>query len=132
MSRTNPCNKSVAKARLKSALAFAQAADLFAQSSDENERSVCVSNAVSAGIAAADVICCCRLGEYSSSSEHQDAIELLKNVYGVGADAAKALRTLLDSKNKAQYGFDHPNADSTKRCMRAMKKLIEFAKDAAR
>lgn len=130
MTRTNRCTKVEARARLKTALAFAQAAGLFADSDEENERSVCVSNAVSAGIAAADVICCCRLGEYSSSSEHQDAVALLKKVHGVGADAAKSLRTLLDSKNKAQYGFGHPNADATKRCLRAMNKLIGLAKTA--
>ncbi|MGH9093434.1 MAG: hypothetical protein ACRDZR_18935, partial [Acidimicrobiales bacterium] len=61
-----------------------------------------VGNAAASGIAAGDVIGYATVGARSSSPDHRDALEVLREA---GADAAllDALRRLLAEKNPAQY-----------------------------
>ena len=91
-------------------------------------RSVAVSNAVLAGIAAADFICCLSLGERSASSVHAFAAELLKEVPLVGSEARRHLRSLLAIKNMARYQAQDPSLSETKRALRAMEALIRIAR----
>ncbi|WP_342342451.1 hypothetical protein [Tsukamurella pseudospumae] len=80
---------------------------------------------VDAGIAAADVICCVRLGEHSNSTNHSEAIALLAKA---DAGIAKHLTTLLGLKNKVAY--DHHTL-SSRECLkmkRAAAHLVERAK----
>lgn len=56
---------------------------------------------VLAGIAAADVICCARLGVYAHGESHQEAVALLRRA---APGSAKHLNTLLGSKTKAEFG----------------------------
>jgi hypothetical protein len=88
---------------------------------------VAVSNAVLAGIAAVDAICCRRLGRRSSSTNHADALVLVAEVVSIGAAAEKSLQTLLGLKNKAQYESTDPTVAETKQAVRAMTKLIDLA-----
>lgn len=113
---------------MKQADAFALTAGLDPSSTDGPTRSVAVSNAVLAGVAAADVICCRSLGERSASGVHSFATELLKEVPLVGSEARAHLRTLLTIKNMAHYQAEDPSVAETKRALRAMEALIRIAR----
>ena len=127
MGQTNRCGRAEALSRLEQAYAHALYAEMDPFSEDGATRSVTVSNAVLAGIAASDTICCLTLGERSSSDNHEDAVRLIGSVSGIGRDAASYLVVLLGAKNKAQHLSIHPNIAETKRSMRAMRALIEMA-----
>ena len=122
------CNDAYADARLNKAEAFALAAGLDPLSNDGPTRSVAVSNAVLAGIAAADSITCRTLRQRSASGNHADAIDLLRQAPGQAQDAGTYLIALVNVKNKAQYEDRNPSVPETKRALRAMGSLIRIAR----
>jgi hypothetical protein len=63
---------------------------------------------VDTGIAAADVICCSRLGVYAAGENHNEAVALLEKAE---RSAAKHLRTLLNLKSKAAYTHQSVTTD---------------------
>ena len=71
--RTRRCGRAEAAARLSQAHEFAALADLDSDSNYGPTRSASVSNAVLAGIAASDAICCRALGERAAGEDHNDA-----------------------------------------------------------
>lgn len=125
--KAKPCSGAEAAQRLRQAQKFADHAELESDSEDGPTRSAAVSNAVLAGIAAVDALCCKRLGLRSNSSDHTDALVLVRQVADLGAKAEPLLQTLLAVKNKAQYESADPNATETKRALRAMRQIIELA-----
>lgn len=125
--RTAPCDRAYAEERFDKAQAFALAAELDPFSESGPLRSVAVSNAVLAGVAAADAICCYCLGNRSASSHHHDAVALLRETPGIGQDSAYHLRMLLSVKYRAQYDNRNPNLSETKRALRSMKSLLHIA-----
>lgn len=125
--RPRPCDKPYGDARFDKAEVFAQHATLDPYSERGADRSAAVSNAVLAGIAAADAICCNELGKRSSSSDHDDAIKLLASVPRIGRQAADNLWDMLNIKHKAQYTNQHPTLSETKRVIRAMTSLMNTA-----
>lgn len=84
-----------------------------------------VSLRVTAGIAAADVICCARLGRHSAGANHRDAIALLKLVDGA---LANHLRRLLQMKPKAQYGALTVSGRELTTSARAVEALVAAAR----
>lgn len=122
-----PCNRVIAESRLAQAEVFALYAEIDPLTEEGAGRSAAVSNAVLAGIAASDSICCRSLG-MRSSGDHGDALILLRKVPGIGTDAATQLHQLLTVKNKAQYATRNPNVAETKKSMRAMRKLLHIAR----
>ena len=82
---------------------------------------------VNAGIAAADVICCVRLGVHSNTGNHSEARALLKKA---DSGSERHLATLLGLKNKAAYTHEPISAAERKRMNRAAGTLIETAKRA--
>ncbi|ARU51828.1 putative urease superfamily metal-dependent hydrolase [Cellulosimicrobium cellulans] len=84
-----------------------------------------VTLAVHAGIAAADVVCCVRLGRYSRSENHQDAVALLTAADG---DAARHLSSLLRLKTRAGYSPSSVSSQDAVRAERAMDALVELAR----
>ncbi|MBX3312141.1 MAG: hypothetical protein KF916_04515 [Microbacteriaceae bacterium] len=80
---------------------------------------------IHAGIAASDVICLQKLGSYSISSDHNQAVTLLSSIDGV---AAKHLRTLLSFKNRASYGYDPISVTEILKISRAASSLVSVAK----
>lgn len=82
---------------------------------------------VNAGIAAADVICCVRLGVHSNTGNHNEARVLLKKADG---GSERYLATLLGLKNKAAYTHEPISAAECKKMNRAAGHLIETAKRA--
>lgn len=125
--RIVPCDGSYAPTRFRKAEAFALTAELDPISTEGPQRSVAVSNAVLAGIAAADVICCRTVGKRSAGSDHSAAVALLREVPGMGQDAGYHLRTLLAVKYKAQYDNRNPTISETKRALRSMRSLLRIA-----
>lgn len=98
--RTNECSASDRAGRIARAEEFwNDAADLHTLGGASPNTLVTLY--VHAGIAAADAICCARLGEYSNSTNHSDAVALLKR-----ADRALAapLQRLINMKSAAGYG----------------------------
>jgi hypothetical protein len=75
---------------------------------DERDRdeylNVSAGLAVLAGIAAADAICCVRLGCRHRGDDHRGAADLLRSATPDGGDLAKTLLRLLDLKDAAHYG----------------------------
>jgi hypothetical protein len=108
-----------AKARLRDAEAFLEAAEL-SKNSD-----VIATNAIHAAIAAADAICCVALRERSADGDHSAAVALLGEV---DKTLAAALRRALDRKNQAAYeARDIADADA-QACVRQATTLIEAAR----
>ena len=91
---------------------------------EERHADTSVTLYVLAGIAAADVVCCARLGKHAQGENHGDAVALLAEVdTGLAGD----LRTLLGIKSKASYGHDTVNKKEIARAVRAAQRLFEAA-----
>jgi hypothetical protein len=109
-----------AKARLRDAEAFLEAAEL-SKNSD-----VIATNAIHAAIAAADAICCVALRERSADGNHSAAVQLLGEI---DKTLAATLRRALDRKNQAAYeARDIADADA-QACIRQATTLIGAARD---
>ena len=93
-------------ARASQAHSFLEAARLTVQFAaelgEDAAANVAASNAVLAGIAAADAICGKALGVRSSSTNHSDAVALIRRAHG-GEAAANHLKALVALKNNAAY-----------------------------
>lgn len=76
------------------------------------------------GIAAADAICCRRLGEYSRSDDHNDAVDLVKRV---DPGLAPSLSRLLTDKSLDAYGAAAVSAKRVSTTRAAAQRLLEFA-----
>ena len=93
-------------ARAAQARSFLEAArmamEFASELGDGPSANVATSNAVLAGIAAADAICGKALQLRSNSSNHAEAIALLRRAYG-GDTAANHLKALVAIKSTAAY-----------------------------
>lgn len=125
--RTQPCSAADARTRLGQARKFLEVAELVAGEDVEESHSVSASLAVLAGIAASDAACCSVLGRRSRSDNHHDAERLLRDIQRGGADAASALRRLLDLKDTAHYGLIHVSRQRLTAALRQARSLVEFA-----
>ena len=129
MSRTRRCTPATVEGRLRKARMFRDAAsnvmDLAADEQDVLD--ACITLWVHAGIAAADVLCCKRLGEHAQGDNHNEAVGLLARVDG---DRAKGLSVLLTLKTPASYGAGRSSADDGKRARRAADRLVDAATNA--
>lgn len=94
----------------------------------EDVLDACITLWVHAGIAAADVLCCQRLGEHAAGENHNGAIALLAKV---DRARAKNLATLLALKTPVSYGPGRSTTDDGKRARRAADQLVEAARTAA-
>lgn len=79
MGRTVRCAPATRQGRLRKARQFADAAEVVADLADDADdvADAYVTLLVHAGIAAADVLCCARLGEHAMGDNHNDAVALL-------------------------------------------------------
>lgn len=121
---TSGCGPEQAKNRLDVAKQYQEVAHLKAKEKPGAARNVAAGNAVLAGIAASDAICCWRLGERSSSSSHSDAVGLLAKL---DRKLAKHLSTLIGDKITSHYGDKFIGVETLKSCLRAMDQLIAAA-----
>ena len=115
--RRRRCTIVDARARDTSASAFIDVADRLV--AEEFDSDVIVTNAVHAGIAAVDALCCLRLGERSADQDHASATKLLARV---DKALANELTRLLALKTTAAYETRHVGrADATSALRRARK-----------
>ena len=124
--RTQICDQKTRAGRLSKAKQFSDAADLIESISDGaiDVEDAYITMCVHAGIAAADVICCARLGEHSRGDDHDDAVRLLAQVDGT---MARHLGTLLQMKTRSAYSAQPSSPADRKRASRAAVALVELA-----
>ena len=114
------CDRRQARGRLVSAQDFLDAAEL-AQSHGLHDPAC--SNAVLAGVAAVDALCCALLGE--RAADHDQAIKLVESV---DRDAAARFRRLAGLKYRAQYDHRPVTESEVKTAIRAAEALLERAR----
>lgn len=128
--RTSACTPAEAATLRDKARKFVEVADLLIE--EEEGASISASAAVSVlgAIAASDAICGRRLGRRSKGQDHNDAIQLLKQVEPGGEKLANALARVLAVKNASQYGtkfIDRPRAQGV---LRQAHQLLDAAEEA--
>ena len=117
--RRQPCTLADARARLRDAEAFLEAADI------SGHADVIATNAIHAAIAAADAICCLALRHRSAGGNHRMAVELLG---GVDASLAATLGRLLNRKQQAAYEARDVSANDATTCIRQATTVVEAAR----
>lgn len=122
--RTRRCPAVVRAGRLNKAVEFHDAAVLV----EDVAPNAAVDLFVDAGIAAADAICCSRLGVHAAGESHTEALALLEKAE---PDVAKHLRTLLNLKSKVAYTHQPVTTDDHKKAGRAASNLVEAARRVA-
>ena len=122
--RTRPSSETIRRGRLKKATQFLDAAVVI----DDEMSDAAVTLLVSAGIAAADVICGVRQGKYAVGENHNQAVALLGQAE---PGVEKHLRTLLNVKSKVAYTHQSVTSDERKKSRRAAEMLVETARRIA-
>jgi len=125
--RTQVCDRHLAKVRLDDAYAQRELAEVGSLEDSPAGQKAATSCAVLAGIAASDAACCALLGRCSRSSNHADAVSLLKQIVPDGPEAARELERLLAFKSAAQYGLYNLRGTIVVSSLRQMNTLIAFA-----
>jgi len=122
------CTEATRAGRLAKANQFFVAAETIATTiEDQDIADAYVTLCVHAGIAAADVICCARLGEHAQGDDHQEAVALLTKADRTNA---KYLRLLLDLKTRSGYSAAPTSKTDQKRAGRAAATLVTAARAA--
>ncbi|GAA5204987.1 hypothetical protein [Microbacterium kyungheense] len=122
--RTKDCSPTERAGRMQQAEGFWQDAEDLRELGEASPNSV-VTLYVHAGIAAADVICCAKLGEYSNSANHNEAITLLQKG---DASLAPSLARLVGMKSAAGYGANPVSAQRVTTARSAAEKLVVAAR----
>lgn len=125
--RTTECNRRDANQRLRSARAYLEVADLILADDREEYAGVAAGNAVLAGIAAADAICCRGLGKCFRGEDHRHAAELVRIAADNGLLHRKLLLRLLDLKDAAHYGFSGLSKGNAKKAVMIAREMMESA-----
>jgi hypothetical protein len=125
--RTTACNRREATQRLRSARAYLEVADLILADDREEFAGVAAGNAVLAGIAAADAICCKGLGRCFRGEAHRQAAELLRTASDKGLQHKKLLLRLLDLKDAAHYGFSGFSKTDAKKAVKIAREMVDNA-----
>jgi len=105
--RTAVCGRAEALTRLRQAEAFVLTAELCLSEADDPNlplAGTAAALAVLGGIAAADAVCCAKLGRRSRGQDHRQAVDLVATAQPGGAALAKDLERLLEIKDKVHYG----------------------------
>jgi hypothetical protein len=131
-SSTTPLSEGEARARLSEARAYLEMAELHVASDSPAERKVSGSNAILAGIAAADAICGLVLGERSSGEDHTQAVALLTRATQPMRKAANSLRRLLTEKTPVQYGVLQVSATDAAELVKWARDVVDEAIERAR
>jgi len=118
--RTTDCDAATRASRLRKAQEFLDAAETIGVELPDAYVTLCVL----AGIAAADVVCCVRLGVHASTEDHQQAVELLK---AAARGQATHLSRLLSMKSKAGYSSRIATPTMCTQAARAASSLLDAA-----
>ena len=131
-SSTAPLNNAEARARLSEARAYLETAELHVASNSQAERKVSGSNAILAGIAAADAICGLILGERSSGEDHTQAVTLLTQAVRPAKKAPNSLRRLLSEKTPVQYGVQPVSLADVAQLLKWARDVVDETNERAR
>lgn len=125
--RQHACTPATFSGRRRKAIQFSDAFTTVIEFADQpgDVADACVTLAVHAGIAAADVLCCTHLGYHASGESHGEAIRLLEQV---DKPLSAHLSTLLKLKQRAGYSHDAVTQDDLTRAKRAMNALVDAAR----
>lgn len=123
MAGQRKCDSVVTAGRLSKAVEFFEGAEHLGEEMPNAAGDLYVD----AGIAAADVLCCVRLGVHSNTGDHSKAVALLKRADG---GSERHLNTLLNFKNKAAYTHRDLTPAELKKMNRAAEHLVEAAQQA--
>lgn len=116
-----PCDAREARARLGKAENFLQVAQAALGSNNDPA----ASDAVLAGIAAADAVCCHRLGRRSAGDDHGEALSLLRQA---DHTLESSLRRLLGSKHRAQYDARPISEGEAEQAVKRAGRLVDAAR----
>ena len=118
--KSAPCGNAEARARIQKANDFLEVAELAVSELFDPA----ASNAVIAGVAASDAVCCHRLGKRSSGADHREAVRLLS---AIDREMGVLLARLLAVKHKAQYDHQAVGEREAEIAVRRARRLVEFA-----
>lgn len=125
MADAKRCTAATRAGRLTKAQQFLMAAETIETIiDDDNIADAYITLCVHAGIAAADVICCAKLGRHHHSDNHNAAVTLLAQA---DTSASKQLKRLLDMKTRCGYGATPATLAEQKRAGRAAEALVRAA-----
>lgn len=124
--RTKKCSPAVRAGRLAKAEQFWEAASIIEELVDEGDLvDAYITLCVHAGIAAADVMCCARLGVHATGQSHDEAKALLRKI---DKTAERHLGTLLAMKTFSGYSSQTSSLTNRTRARRAAAALLEAAR----
>jgi hypothetical protein len=130
--RVSNCSAAEGKSRFRTAQAYVEVADLVLDERNRDEHlNVAAGLAVLAGIAAADSICCARLGRRHRGDDHRGAAELLRQATPDGPELATKLLRLLDVKDAAHYGVGVVASPKARSALAWARRLVERARQEA-
>lgn len=95
------------------------------------DATVATGNAVLAGIAAADAMCCAAAGRRYRGTDHRRAADHLQQVTG-DAELGRILRDLVDLKDLGHYGLTNIRARRARTAVRRAEQLVSAARDRIR
>ena len=124
MARQQNCGRPEAAQRAKVTRSYLTTGQLAASEQTAEARNVAAGNAVLAAIAAADAICCLRVGRRNRSENHSDAIALLKLVEPDGQKFGRDMATVLAVKDPSHYGIAFVSEATLKATLRAAEHLV--------
>lgn len=124
--RTQDCGPGDARTRLRQAQLYLQVAQMVTTDEPGEEATVATGNAVLAGIAAADAICCASTGQRYRGNDHRRAADHLEQVTG-DARLAATLRDLVDLKDASHYGVRDVQLTRARSAVRKAGLLVEEA-----
>lgn len=130
MTREAPCGPAEARRRARMARTYLDVAEQAALAETDEGRNVAAGNAVLAAIAAADALCCLRLGRHARGQAHQEGPALLRTIRPDGAGRAKDLTTVLGIKDAAHYGTVFVSRTVLRSTLRATTRLVAAAETA--
>ena len=130
MTREAPCGPAEARRRARLARTYLDVADGADLVESDEGRNVAAGNAVLAAIAAADALCCLRLGRHARGRDHQEATALLRSTRPDGSALAKDLAAVLRVKDAAHYGTVFVSPTVLRSTLRATTRLVSAAETA--
>lgn len=129
--RTQECDRGDARTRLRQARLYLGVAEMVTADEPGEEATVATGNAVLAGIAAADAICCAATGQRYRGGDHRMAADHLEQVTG-DADLASTLRNLIDLKDASRYGVRNVQLRRARTAVRKAARLVDEAERRVR
>jgi len=130
-SKRSVCSESQARTRLGHAELYLEVAEMVLSDEVGTEATVATGNAVLAGIAAADTLCCMVVGERHRGADHREAADFVEKVTG-DRTLGQPLRDLADYKDQAHYGVANVRVQRAKTAIRRARQLIDAARTQVR